>query len=95
MKLSIPKITIDTPVYFSFESIIDEFRRLDSEMVDGSRGPKKGDLNGEFTRLLMRIDSRLNDKRYDIIFHPKTYNSSASMEDLFRKLLGVKSGGTM
>lgn len=86
--LGIPKITIDTPVYFDFENIIDEFRRLDTEMVSGQRGQKKGPLHGQFTRLLMRIDSRLNDKRYDLIFHPKKYNTSASMEDLFRKILG-------
>lgn len=89
--LGIPKITIDTPVYFDFKSIIDEFRRLDVEMVQGSKGDKKGPLNGDFTRLLMRIDSRLNDKRYDLIFNPITYNTSASMEVLFRKILGEES----
>lgn len=86
--LAIPKITIDTPVYFDFKSIIDEFRRLDVEMVPGSTKLVKGPLNGDFTRLLMRIDSRLNDKRYDLIFNPITYNTSASMEVLFRKILG-------
>ena len=87
--LGIPKITIDTPVYFDFGSIIQEFRRLDTEMVTGSSGRLvKGPLNGQFTRLLMRIDSRLNDRRYDLIFNPKKYNTSASMEELFRKLLG-------
>jgi hypothetical protein len=40
----------------------------------------------------MRIDSRLNDRRYDLIFKPKTYKTSASMEDLFRQLLGEKKG---
>ncbi|MHA1426766.1 MAG: ATP-binding protein [Candidatus Helarchaeota archaeon] len=88
--LGIPKITVDTPVYFNFQDIIDEFRRLDTERVPGSRAgqTRKGDYNGTFTRLLMRLDSQLNDKRYDLIFHPKTYNTSASMEQLFRKLLG-------
>lgn len=89
LSLGIPKITIDTPVYFDFQGLINEFRRLDTEMVTGSSGrPVKGPLNGQFTRLLMRIDSRLNDKRYDLIFNPKQYNTSASMEVLFKKLLG-------
>ena len=89
LSLGIPKITIDTPVYFDFQGLINEFRRLDTEMVTGSSGrPVKGSLNGQFTRLLMRIDSRLNDKRYDLIFNPKKYNTSASMEVLFKKLLG-------
>jgi DNA helicase HerA-like ATPase len=91
LALEIPKITIDTPVYFDFKSIIDEFRRLDIEMIPGASKLVKGPLNGDFTRLLMRIDSRLNDKRYDLIFNPTTYNTSASMEVLFRKILGEET----
>lgn len=91
-KLGLKKITVDTPVFFDFTNILNEFRRLDTEMVPGSTKPKQGPLYGDFTRLLMRIDSRLNDKRYDLIFKPETYNSSASMEDLFRRLLGEKNG---
>lgn len=88
--LGIPKITIDTPVFFDFNEILNEFRRLDTQMVPGTRGDVKGPLHGQFTRLLMRIDSRLNDRRYDIIFRPTTYTTSASMEDLFRNILGEK-----
>ncbi len=91
--LDIPKITIDTPVYFDFARLIDEFRRLDTEMVPGANGKEKqGPLFGQFSRLLMRIDSRLNDRRYDLIFKPTKYASSASMDALFRKLLGELSG---
>jgi DNA helicase HerA-like ATPase len=92
-KLGITKITIDTPVYFDFNSILAQFRNLDTKMVPGATGKEKqGPLFGQFTRLLMRIDSRLNDRRYDLIFKPKTYLTSASMEDLFRRLLGEKTG---
>lgn len=91
--LGITKITIDTPVYFDFNSILEEFRELDTQMVPGATGKEKqGPLFGQFTRLLMRIDSRLNDRRYDLIFKPKTYLTSASMEDLFRRLLGERQG---
>ena len=41
----------------------------------------------------MRLESRLNDRRYDLIFKPSHYNTSASMDDLFRKLLGEQVGG--
>lgn len=91
--LGIPKITIDTPVHFDFKALIDRFRALDTEMVSGQRAEKQGPLFGQFTRLLMRIDSRLNDRRYDLIFNPKTYTTSASMDDLFRRLLGEKQDG--
>lgn len=90
--LGLEKITIDTPVYFDFDRILGEFRRLDTEMVPGQRTEIKGPLHGQFTRLLMRVDSRLNDRRYDLIFQPQTYTTSASMEDLFRRLLGEKAG---
>lgn len=89
-KLGIPKITIDTPVHFDFDGLIDVFRFLDTQMVPGQRGEVKGPLFGQFTRLLMRIDSRMNDRRYDLVFKPKTYTTSASMDDLFRRLLGEK-----
>jgi DNA helicase HerA-like ATPase len=91
--LGLNKITIDTPVFFDFEAILSKFRALDTQMVPGSTGKEKqGPLFGQFSRLLMRVDSRLNDRRYDLIFKPKTYNTSASMEDLFRRLLGEKKG---
>ncbi len=87
--LGLEKITIDTPVYFDLDQIIGNFRELDTQMVAGSSGkPIKGPLHGQFTRLLMRLESRLNDRRYDLIFKPKTYNTSGSMDDLFRKILG-------
>lgn len=90
--LGIDKITVDTPVYFSMDNIVSEFRRLDTEMVRGANKPKNGPLHGQFTRLLMRLESRLNDRRYDLIFHPERYDTSASMDDLFRKLLGEEKG---
>lgn len=90
--LGLKKITIDTPVFFDFEAILSRFRALDTQMVPGKTGEKQGPLFGQFSRLLMRVDSRLNDRRYDLIFKPKTYNTSASMEDLFRRLLGEKKG---
>jgi hypothetical protein len=90
--LGLKKITIDTPVFFDFEAILSNFRALDTQMVPGRTGEKQGPLFGQFSRLLMRVDSRLNDRRYDMIFKPKTYNTSASMEDLFRRLLGEKKG---
>lgn len=90
--LGIPKITIDTPVHFDFQALIDKFRELDTQMVSGERGQKQGPLFGQFTRLLMRIDSRMSDRRYDLIFKPTQYSTSASMDALFRRLLGEEVG---
>lgn len=90
--LGIPKITIDTPVHFDFQALIDKFRELDTQMVQGERAQKQGPLFGQFTRLLMRIDSRMSDRRYDLIFKPTQYSTSASMDALFRRLLGEEVG---
>lgn len=88
--LDIPKINVDTPVYFDFQAILREFDMLDREMVPGATAgkEKKGPYNGQFTRLLTRIGSKLDDVRYNLIFKPQIYNTSASMSDLFRKILG-------
>jgi len=92
-QLGLSTITVDTPVYFEMAFVIEEFRRLDIQMVPGTTGPKKGPMYGQFAALLARIESKMRDRRYDLIFHPKTYTSSASMEDLFRRILGKKSEG--
>lgn len=88
--LNIPKINVDTPVYFDFQAILREFDMLDREMIPGATAgkEKKGPYNGQFTRLLTRIGSKLDDVRYNLIFKPQIYNTSASMSDLFRKILG-------
>jgi DNA helicase HerA-like ATPase len=89
VSLDIPKITVDTPVFFNFQKIIEELKRLDVEKVPGVSGrPKNGPYHGHFTRLIMRIESKLNDKRFNLIFRPEKYKTSASMEKLFRKILG-------
>ncbi len=89
-ELNISKINVDTPVYFDFMAILSEFDKLDREMVPGATAgkEKKGPYNGQFTRLLTRITSKLDDVRYNLIFKPQIYNTSASMTDLFRKILG-------
>lgn len=86
--LGIPKITVDTPVYFEFQTVMRELERLDGELVLVNLVRTHGPFYGLFTRPLIRLQSRLNDKRFDPIFHPKKHATSASMESLFRRLLG-------
>jgi hypothetical protein len=94
-RMGIPKITIDTPVYFDFNAIVSDMAQLDRQTMQGSAGAViHGPMHGKFTGMLVRTEGRMRDKRYDMIFHPKTYNTSASMEDLFRRLLGrTRAGG--
>ena len=41
-RLGIEKITIDTPIYFDFTNILNEFRRLDTEREPGQREKEMG-----------------------------------------------------
>jgi len=60
--------TVDSPVPFDLSEVISQIRYRDSEMVQGTRGLKKGDFNGQFSRLLARIETKLNDRRYGFLF---------------------------
>jgi DNA helicase HerA-like ATPase len=87
-ELDLPKITLDTPIYFDFNDVINSLKEIDTEMVQGNRGLKQGPFFGQFTRMLTRVESRLNDTRYDLIFRPSNYVSSASLTNLMKKILG-------
>lgn len=86
--LNLPKITLDTPIYFNFENVINSLKQIDTAMEQGAKGLKQGPFYGQFTRMLTRVESKLNDKRYDLIFRPTRYVTSKSLSDLMKKLLG-------
>lgn len=84
--LGLERVTVDTPVYFSLDELITAVVAKNTEMVDGARGPKQGELFGDFDRFLIRLASRMNDLRYDFLLKPKIRTSSASMSDRFGTL---------
>ncbi|ACV58267.1 ATP-binding protein [Alicyclobacillus acidocaldarius] len=88
-QLGLPKVTLDTPIYFDVEKVIDELRSLDTAMEPGAQGKlRHGPFYGHFTRMITRVESRLNDKRYDLIFKPKRFRSSNSLVALMERILG-------
>lgn len=80
--------TVDSPVPFPLDKVIARIDELNSEMVQGSRGLKQGDFYGQFSRLLVRMGTKRNDKRYGFLFqvpgHLQTYEA---FHDLARQLL--------
>lgn len=82
-------LTIDTPVYFDFLDVSARMRSLDTERTLGG---KEGPFYGQFTRFLVRLDSKLNDKRYEFLFKPKTYKSSDTLTALLTRIFGVDTG---
>lgn len=84
-------ITIDTPVTFDLTEIRAKMQFLDTEKISGlgAAGVKDGPFYGQFTRFLVRLDSKLNDSRYGFIFRPKKYTQSDSIKDLLSKIFGA------
>ncbi len=84
--------TLDSPVPFSIQSVVDELRRLNEQMVPGARGEKKGPFNGAFDRLLVRLESKLDDRRYGFLFQsPPNQHEYGSMAVMIQKLMDYKT----
>lgn len=80
--------TLDSPIPYSLNRVIEKLKYLNEEKVDGSRGPKNGPFNGEFSRLLVRMASRLNDRRYGFLFDsPDKFNQYDSLSMIAEKLM--------
>ena len=88
--------TVDSPVPFDLQAVIGEIRRLNKEMVQGQRGLKKGDFNGQFSRLLARIGTKLNDRRYGFLFQApdswQTYDAFHTLAAMLLDFAGDKKG---
>lgn len=87
--LELARVTVDTPVYFSLEELMKKISEKNEEMVPGKNGPKKGDMNGDFDRFLMRLESRMNDVRYDFLLKPRVRTASNTMSALLRDFVGL------
>ena len=80
--------TVDSPVPFDLAEVIGRIKYLNEEMVQGARGLKKGDFNGQFSRLLTRIATKLNDRRYGFLFQaPNELHNYESFHSLADQLL--------
>jgi len=80
-------ITVDSPVHFSLDVLREKFELANQETSDFGR--VKGPLYGKFDQLLVRMDSLLNDRRYDFMLKPKIRTSTASLVDLMRDFVGL------
>ena len=68
--------------------MIKELDRLNTEMVQGQRGMKQGNFYGQFGRLLVRIGTKLNDKRYGFLFQaPAAMHEYGAFHAIAKQLL--------
>jgi len=81
--------TLDSPIPFSIDAVLTELDRLNKEMVQGSGGKdKQGLFYGQFGRLLVRLKSKISDKRYGFLFQaPASANEYDAMASLMKRLM--------
>lgn len=81
--------TLDSPVPFSMEAVVAELDRLNQEMVAGSQGrQRQGPFYGQFSRLIVRLNSKVGDKRYGFLFQvPPAMHEYEAMADMVTRLM--------
>jgi len=91
-KLGLLRTTLDTPVFFDLIALRSSVEAKNGLVPSESTGkPIKGPLTGAFDNFLMRLDSKLNDVRYDFLLKPKVRKDSASLSGLLRDFVGLGS----
>lgn len=62
-------ITLDSPVPYNLDDLLEELSKKDTEMVPGARGgEKQGPYFGKLTRFIQRLESKQQDKRLHFLF---------------------------
>lgn len=80
--------TLDSPIPFSIDSVIAKLKELNEQMVPGVNKERKGPFNGEFDRLIPRLNSKVSDKRYGFLFQaPKSEHEYNAMARLMTRLM--------
>lgn len=85
--LQLGHITVDSPVYYSLDDLIASIHNANVET--SNFGKTKSPLYGKFDQMLVRLNSLLNDTRYDFLMKAKTRNSTESLTDLMKDLVGL------
>jgi DNA helicase HerA-like ATPase len=85
--LDIERLSVDSPVFFSLPELYMHFKKANEQQTDF--GKTKGALFGQFDEFLVKLQSKLNDARYDFLFKPKRRTSSESLETLLKDFTGL------
>lgn len=89
-RLGLVRTTLDTPVFFDLAALRIEIDSMNAQVPGKIPGKLiDGPLTGKFDNFLMRLDSKLNDVRYDFLLKPKVRKDSASLSSLLRDFVGL------
>jgi DNA helicase HerA-like ATPase len=86
--------TIDSPIPFKINDVINKIKRLNSEMVMGTKNEKQGPYFGKFDRFIPRLDAKISDKRYGFLFAaPDKCHEYKYLNKLADKFMGTGMEG--
>lgn len=83
--------TIDSPVPFDIQKLLEEITRLDTERVAGAKTgtDKAGDFNGKLSRMIARLENKISDRRLGFLFQGQADTLQFEwLEKLCKTLLG-------
>ena len=93
--------TVDTPVPYKLNDLVESLDRKNDEVIPtgeeyvsgakkGQPKTEKGPLNGKLSRFLIRLKTKMNDRRYAFMYQaPEDYETYEALHDLAKKLLGT------
>jgi hypothetical protein len=85
--LDLGNITVDSPVYYDINEMMARFKSANERTADF--GKTKEALFGRFDHMLIRMNSMLNDSRYDFMLKPKKRTSTETLPELMRDFVGL------
>ncbi|MBU2882323.1 ATP-binding protein [Psychrosphaera sp. B3R10] len=83
--------TVDSPVPFDIQELINELNEINTEQVPGARAgtTKAGEFNGKLSRMIARLENKLSDRRLGFLFQGGTDTLRFDwLQDLTTALLG-------
>lgn len=101
-ELSSDVVTADTPIPFSAHRLKEYLEKEDireDETGDfyksgdnkGQPKTKKGQYNGKLTNLIMRLQTKKDDKKYGFVFNEDETQNESYLNEFTRKIMGVDS----
>lgn len=81
-------ITLDSPIPYNLDNLLNSLKNKDTEMVSGTRGDKQGPYFGKLTRFIQRLETKQKDKRLNFMFSAEARLLSYDyMSELCSKLM--------
>lgn len=98
-KISEEIITVDTPIPFSTKELLEYLEKENIKEVDTNEiyksGDKKGQLktkqgsnHGKLTNLITRLQTKIDDKKYNFIFNEEKNQSIDYLNEFVKKIMG-------